>query len=80
MSVELWKHALGVGVVEIPSQNEEGIRVGCLLVTDVLMELIQCLTLLLLEPGGDVYCHQQYGTKFPRQVEWPAFNYHTLRQ
>ena len=44
VSMELWKHAFGVGVVEIPSQDEEGIWVGCLLLTDVLVEFIQCLT------------------------------------
>ncbi|KAK0132199.1 hypothetical protein N1851_032989 [Merluccius polli] len=53
VSVELWKHTLGVGVVEIPSQYEEGIWVGCLLVTDVLMEFIQCLAPVVVGARGD---------------------------
>ena len=55
VSVELWKHALGVGVVEIPSQNEEGIWVGCLLVTDVPVEFIQCLAPVVGARGDVLY-------------------------
>lgn len=54
ISMELWKHVLGVNMVKTPSQNEEGIRVGCLLFTDVLMEFVLCLTPVVGGAGRDV--------------------------
>lgn len=80
MFMELWKHSLGVGMVKITSQDEEDIGVGCLLLTDVLLEFIQCLAPVVTEAGGDVYCYQQNSSKFPWQVEWTALNNHQLHQ
>lgn len=80
VTMELWKHALRVCMVEISSQDEESIRVACLLLTDMLIKFIQSLPPVGGRAGRDVYCYQQYGIKFPRQVEWPAFNNHKLCQ
>uniref|UniRef100_A0A3P9C563 Rab3 GTPase-activating protein catalytic subunit n=1 Tax=Maylandia zebra TaxID=106582 RepID=A0A3P9C563_9CICH len=52
-----------VCMIEIPSQDEKSIRMGCLLLTDVLVQFIQCLIPVVDIGGG-------------RDIEWPALNNH----
>ncbi len=56
-------------MVKIPSQDEKSIWVGCLLLTDVLVQIIQCLTpVVVVGAGRDVYSNKQYGCIFPRNI------------
>ncbi len=64
---------IGTSCGKIPSQDEEGIRVGCLLFTDVLVEFVQCFTPVVGGAGRDVYSCQQNSSTFP---EWPELNNH----
>lgn len=56
-------------MVEVTSQDEEGIWMGCLLFTDVVVESIQRLTPVVVGARGNVYGYKQYSTKLTRQVE-----------
>lgn len=56
MSMQLWKYTIKVSMVKIPSQDEKDIRVGLLLLTDVLIEFTQCLTPVVGGARRDVYC------------------------
>ncbi len=53
-------------MIEVSSQDEKSIWVGCLLLTDVLVEFIQCLTpvVVVVVAGRDVYNNEQYGCIF----------------
>lgn len=70
MSTELREHTLGVSEAQIPSQDEQGISVSCLLVADELLKFSASL---------QNSC-QKNSSKFPRQVEWPALNDPPLQQ
>ena len=73
--LELGKH--GVSMIEIPGQDEGSIWVGCLLLTDLVVEFIQCLTpAVVVGVWGNVHDHDS--RKFPRQVEWPTLHDHEL--
>lgn len=64
-------------VVTIPSQDEEGIREGCLLIADEQVMFLRCLMPVVGGAGvvgGGLNSCQQNSSKFPQQVEQPALN------
>ncbi len=52
-------------MIKVSSQDEKSIWVGCLLLTDVLVQIIQCLTPVVVGVGRDVYSNEKNGCIFP---------------
>lgn len=50
-------------MVEFHSDNEKVIGVCCLLLSDGIVELVQCL--VSISAGGNVHCHHSNGNEFP---------------
>ncbi len=48
-------------MIEVSSQDEKSIWVGFLLLTDVLVQFIQCHTPVVVGVGRDVYSSEHYG-------------------
>lgn len=64
-------------MIKIPSQDKEGIMVGCLLFTDMLVAWsLFSTSLLLLVELGEMYI----ATKFPWTVIWSALDNPQLPQ
>lgn len=62
------------GVVKIPSENEEAIRVGCLQITDNPLEFIECSTSFSIcaSTRWDVNSNDDHHSKLSWDVKRPA--------
>lgn len=68
-------------MVEISSQDEKCIQVGCLQLTDVVIQFRQCLTaVVVVGVGRDLNSNKQDGHKLPRKIVWPAFDNHKFHK
>lgn len=58
MTVKVWKYSLCVCMAEVPSQDEKGLRVGCLLLADVHVQFTRChspvVVVVIAPAGGDI--------------------------
>lgn len=79
MSMMLWKHTFGVSMVEIPGQEDKGIKVACLVIANELVKIADGLAPVSGGAGRDINGSQQNSSKFPWQVEWPALKNHQLQ-
>ncbi len=52
-------------MIKVSSQDEKSIWVGCLLLTDVLVQIIQCLTPVVVGVRRDVYSNEKNGCILP---------------
>lgn len=81
MLVELWKNWLNISVVEIPREDDETVRMCCLLFIDGLVQFVQRrISIANVAGWGYISSDQQDRTCLPGQVERAALHDHELCQ